>query len=105
MTEAERQTGQHYRIDLELELDLSQSARSDDVADTVDYSVAADLAISTLRERPFNLIESAAQRIADRLLNEFPLDTVTVRLAKLLPPVDASIESAAVEIIREPITD
>jgi dihydroneopterin aldolase len=53
-----------------------------------------------MREQPFNLIESAADRVAGAVLAGFPVSQVTVRLAKLLPPIDGVVASAAVEITR-----
>jgi dihydroneopterin aldolase len=59
--------------------------------------------VASLRSRPFNLLESAADRIATVVLERFPVERVTVRLAKLLPPIDGVVASAAVEITRERI--
>jgi dihydroneopterin aldolase len=100
VTEAERQIGQRYRLDLELNLDLSRPGASDDLNDTVSYADVQRHAVEALRSRPFNLIESAATRIAGVLLDAFPVDGVTVRLHKLLPPIDGVVASAGVEISR-----
>ena len=100
VSEAERTIGQRYRIDLEIEIDLSVPARTDRVEDTVSYADVHAAVVATMRERRFHLIESAAGRIADRVLQEFPVGSVSVRLAKLLPPIDGVVASAAVEITR-----
>jgi len=39
--------------------------------------------------------------IATRLLEQFPLEGVTVQLRKLLPPIDGVLAHAAVEISRD----
>lgn len=100
VTEAERGIGQRYRVDLELHLDLAQPGHSDALGDTISYADVHDVAVRVIRDRPFNLIEAAAQRVATAVLDGFPVRTVTVRLAKLLPPIDGVVASAAVEITR-----
>ena len=101
VTEAEREIGQRYQIDLELALDLSAAGRSDNLTDTVSYADVYEAVASALRQRPFRLIEHAAERIAERVLECFPVEAVIVRLRKLLPPIDGVVASAGVEISRE----
>lgn len=100
VTEAERAIGQHYRVSVELRVDLRRAAQSDRVEDTIHYGEVAELIVATARERPFNLIETVADRIIVRLLDVFPVDEATLRLEKLLPPIDGVVASAAVEIRR-----
>ena len=50
---------------------------------------------------PRNLLEAAAQSIVDRILSDFPVDSVSVRVKKPHPPIRGSvIENATVEITR-----
>jgi dihydroneopterin aldolase len=98
---AEREVGQRYRIDLELAVDTRPAAVSDAIEDAVHYGHVHDVAVAGLRSRPFNLLESAADRIAGSILDQFPVTRVTVRISKLLPPIDGVVASAAVEITRE----
>lgn len=100
VTHAEKTIGQRYRVNVELGLDLRPAAASDRVEDTIHYGEVAELVVATARERPFNLIETAADRIVRRLLEVFPIDEVTLRIEKLLPPIDGVVASAAVEIRR-----
>lgn len=102
VTEGERHIGQRYRLDLELAFDTAPAGRSDDLNDTVSYAAAHDLAVAAMRERPFNLVEAAAERVAQALLRELPVGAVRVRLVKLLPPVDGVVAAAGVEITRSP---
>jgi dihydroneopterin aldolase len=101
VTDAERSIGQRYRMDIEVGVDLRHAARTDRVEDTVSYAEIHEEAVRVLRERPFQLIESAAGRIAGRVLERFAVEWVIVRLAKLLPPIDGVVASAAVEIRRD----
>jgi 7,8-dihydroneopterin aldolase/epimerase/oxygenase len=97
---AEREIGQRYRIDVELSIDTRPAAASDAIDDAVHYGHVHDAVVTVLRSRPFNLLESAADRIASSILEQFPVDRVKVRLSKLLPPIDGVVASAAVEISR-----
>jgi dihydroneopterin aldolase len=101
VTEEERRVGQRYRLEVELRLPLSKPAASDDLNDTVSYAEVHDVSVSAIRERPFNLIESAAERVASVLLERFSVSGVTIRLTKLAPPIDGVVAGAAVEIIRD----
>jgi 7,8-dihydroneopterin aldolase/epimerase/oxygenase len=100
VTEAERGLGQRYRLDLELFLDVAGAGRTDNIEDTVSYAEVHDAAVGAMRQRPFNLIEAATERVADAILEQFPVGQVRVRLCKLLPPIDGVVESAGVEITR-----
>jgi dihydroneopterin aldolase len=100
VTEDERRVGQRYRLDLDLAFDTAPAGRSDDLNDTVSYAAAHDLAVAAMRERPFNLVEAAAERVAEALLRELPVTAARVRLVKLLPPVDGVVAAAGVEITR-----
>jgi dihydroneopterin aldolase len=44
------------------------AARTDDLADALDYSAVAQTIVTVVREGRFRLIETAAERIAERLL-------------------------------------
>jgi dihydroneopterin aldolase len=100
VTEEERRIGQRYRLDLELSLDLAGAGRTDNLHDTVSYAEVHDAVVGVIRDRPFKLIETAADRVAEAVLDGFPVGQVTVRLSKLLPPIDGVVASAAVEITR-----
>lgn len=101
VTEAERAIGQRYRVNVDLCVDLSEAARSDSIADTIHYGEVAELVVATARERPFQLLEAVTGRIADRLIERFPVQRVTVQFQKLLPPIDGVVAYAAVEMTRE----
>ena len=48
-----------------------------------------------------NLLESVVAEIADRIMNEFEVDSVKIRLLKLAPPIRMGVmDSAGVEIYR-----
>ena len=97
----ERSLGQSYVVDLEVELDLRRPGGSDRLEDTVSYSHLYRTVKLVMEGESKNLLEAAAQTIADRVLTEFPVKGVRVRVKKPRPPVRGSvIDNAAVEIYR-----
>lgn len=97
----ERVLGQRYVVDLAADLDLSRAGATDRLEDTVSYSHIYRTVRTVMEGEPRNLLESAAQAIAARLLAEFPIDAVSVTVKKPNPPVrGSSIELAAVQIHR-----
>jgi 7,8-dihydroneopterin aldolase/epimerase/oxygenase len=101
VTAEEQRTGQRYSVDIELRLDLSRAAERDELGSTVSYAEVHDVVVASIRESPFALIEAAATRLTSRILDAFPVDGVTVRLTKLLPPIDGIVAGAGVEISRD----
>ena len=66
--------------------DVAKAAASDDLADALDYSAVADAISAVLREGRFRLIETAAERVAVRLLADFPLTWLRLELRKPIRP-------------------
>ena len=67
--------------------DVRAAAASDDLADALDYSAVAAAIAAVLREGKFRLIETAAERVAGRLLADFPLRWLRLELRKPITPV------------------
>jgi 7,8-dihydroneopterin aldolase/epimerase/oxygenase len=61
---------------------LRRAAASDDLADALDYSAVAEVIAAVVREGRFRLIETAAERVAERLLATFPLTRLRLELRK-----------------------
>ena len=97
----ERVLGQRYVVDLTADLDLSRAGVTDRLEDTVSYSHIYRTVRAVMEGEPRNLLESAAQAIADRVLSEFSVEAVSVTVKKPNPPVrGSSIDCAAVQIHR-----
>ena len=93
----ERETEQTLTISVEMAADVRKAAASDDLADALDYSAVAQTITAVVREGRFRLIETAAERIAERLLAGYNLTWLRLELRK--PIADASY-TAAVTIER-----
>ena len=97
----ERVLGQEYLVDLAVEMDLAQAGASDRLEDTISYAHIYRAVRDVMEGEPRNLLEAAAQSVADRILSEFPVDSVAIRVKKPHPPIRGSvIENATVEIFR-----
>ena len=97
----ERVLGQPYLVDLYVETDLGRAGDSDRLEDTVSYSRLYREVRDVMEGEPRNLLEATAQTIASRVLEQFPVRSVLVRVKKPHPPIRGSkIDHAAVEIYR-----
>ena len=83
----ERVLGQEYLVDLAVDMDLGPAGVSDRLEDTISYAHIYRAVRDVMEGEPRNLLEAAAQSIADRLLAEFPVDSVSVRVKKPHPPI------------------
>jgi dihydroneopterin aldolase len=80
--EWERRIKQTVVIDLELPVDCRRAARTDEVADTLDYKQVAKRVIAFVSDSQFKLVETLAERIAMLILGEFAIAWVRVGLNK-----------------------
>lgn len=78
----ERRVKQTVVIDLEVPVDCRHAARSDDVANTLDYKRIAKRVIAFVEASEFHLIETLAERVAGLILEEFGVAWVRLVLAK-----------------------
>jgi 7,8-dihydroneopterin aldolase/epimerase/oxygenase len=78
----ERQTEQTLTFSVDLATDIRPAAASDDLADTLDYSAVAVTIADVVRTGEFQLIETAAERVAERLLAAHRLTWLRLELRK-----------------------
>ncbi|MDR3690663.1 MAG: dihydroneopterin aldolase [Fimbriimonas sp.] len=98
VSDEEQKIGHRYRIDIELTVD-GTADRTDRVEDTVDYGEVGKLLSSVGSTTQFRTVERLASVMADRLLDSYPsISTVSIRLAKLLPPAPVIAEEAGVKL-------
>lgn len=92
----EGRIGSDYRVDLKVQGDLSRSAKTDALKDTIDYVhlnriVKEEMAIRS------KLLETVAERILNRVLDELLLvQKVTVDVSKINPPIGGNVEMVTV---------
>ena len=99
----ERENGQTFVVDLALTLDLAAAARSDDLADTVDYGSLATDVVAIVEGEPVQLIETLADRIARRCLADSRVHEVEVTVHKPEAPVTVPFHDVIVTLKRSRI--
>jgi dihydroneopterin aldolase len=96
----ERAEAQPIEVDLALRLDLSRPARTDDLADTINYVSLFDLVHEIVEGRSFKLLEALGGAIADSVLAAHPVDDVEVRVRKPRAPLPGAFDTVEVRIRR-----
>lgn len=96
----EQGRSQPFELDLDLDVDMAAASASDDVADTVDYGAAVEVARRVVETHSYALLETLASKVAETLLADSRITGVTVALRKLRPPVAADMDTAGVRIHR-----
>ena len=96
----ERAEGQPFVVDVVLRLDTSTAAATDELAATVDYGKLAEGIVGLIEGEPVDLIETLAQRIADRCLAEQVVASVDVTVHKPEAPVPVPFDDVTVTITR-----
>jgi 7,8-dihydroneopterin aldolase/epimerase/oxygenase len=96
---AEREQAQDFEVTIEVDTDLVRGGRSDRVEDTVDYRRLHAIAKEVVEGESVKLLETLADRIAERVLHIEEVLAVSVRIAKR-PASMMPIAAAAVQIRR-----
>lgn len=95
----ERRVGTNFLVDADLRVDATTPARTDNVADALNY-VAACQTIKRVLSTEHHLLESLVTDVADALRQEFApkgLRGGWVRIAKLAPPIGLELGSVALK--------
>jgi dihydroneopterin aldolase len=80
----ERETEQTLVLAVDMAADVAKAAASDRISDALDYSAVAQTVTDVVTQGEFQLIETAAERVARQLLADYPLGWVRVEVAKPL---------------------
>jgi dihydroneopterin aldolase len=81
----EREIEQTLVVAVDMAAGVAKAAASDDITDALDYSAVAQTVRSVVTDGRFQLIETAAERVARQLLADYGLSWVRVEVAKPLP--------------------
>ena len=82
---------------MDIACDVRRAAETDDLAEALDYSEVARTISSVVRDGRFRLIETAAERVAGRLLADHPAGWLRLEVRK---PIAGGGYTAAVTIER-----
>jgi dihydroneopterin aldolase len=98
---AEREVGQRLMLDLRLEIGETDATVTDRIEDTVDYGEVCQLVALIAQQRSHRTLERLCSVIADRLLADYELEGVWVKIAKPEPPIPLPVAEISVEVWRE----
>lgn len=94
----EGKIGSDYRVDVSVKADLSKSAQTDNLIDTVDYVYLNKIVKQEMAIRS-KLLEEVAKRILNRILIEIPLvKKANVAVSKLNPPIGGNVSMVTIEM-------
>ena len=97
----EAKVGQTFNLDLDLEIDLTDAARSDRLVHTVSYDQVVACASEAFCAKTCKLIEAAAGAVADALLARFArVSAVKVTIHKPHAPITATFSDVGITLSR-----
>ena len=97
--EWEKQFEQKLELDIELSADIRPAATNDDLNLTLNYAAISELVINLAQSQHHDLIETLAEKIAAKLLQEFNTQQVSLTLRK--PSAVPAAASVGVKITRQ----
>ena len=86
-------------LDLQFGVDTKPAAASDRVRDALDYQAVKDAVTLFVEKERVDLLETLAERLARKLFEEFPLDSIQLRITK--PGAVVGVKAVGVEIERQ----
>ena len=99
--EFEKEKEGTFELDIELYLPLFKAGESDRLEDTINYEDIISVVTKAFTDKQYALVEAAAHSVCDRLLNDFKIDKITVRVRKPHAPIDADFETVEVQLNRK----
>lgn len=78
----ERRIKQAVYVDLDLGTDITKAAQSDELGDTLDYKAITKQTKLFIETSSFQLVETLAEKIAQRILADFDVRWVRIKLNK-----------------------
>jgi dihydroneopterin aldolase len=98
---AEREVGQRLVFDLSFEVGACDALVTDRVEDTVDYADVCQQVALAAQQRSYKTLERLCSAIADRMIDRYDAESVTVRATKPEPPIALPVQEVSVEVWKE----
>ena len=94
----EREVRQIISVDIEMDFDNKNAAKSDSIEDALNYKLVGKRITSFIKDSKFQLVETLAENISKIIIKEFPVTTVKVTLSK--PGALRGSDSVGISITR-----
>ena len=101
VTSEEKSQGQIFEVDIEVGINLRDTANSDSLKASIDYSILYDIVKNEILKNKYNLIEYLAEKISSKVLSLNKVLFVTIRIRKPNAPINGEFDSVEIEITRE----
>lgn len=99
--EEENRLGQKFALNARLYFDTKEASVGDDIDKSVDYSSVCHFMTAFMKGHTFKLIETAASRLANDILIEYPrVERILLEVRKPWAPIGLPIEEVSVTIDR-----
>ena len=95
---AERGLLQDFTVLLEVTLPPSSLPRSDALSRVFDYDRLAKLVVEEGTRNSYKLLETFAERVMLRVLEDTPAISVTIQVKKFGPPTSVSVDAVSIEL-------
>ena len=93
--------GSEYLVDLWAKGALGKASLTDKIDDAIDYVFLNKVIVEEM-SIPSKLLETVAERILNRVLNEDNrIQKITVSVSKICPPINGDVESVAVKLSKK----
>lgn len=96
----EREQGQRFYVDAEICADLSLAGSTDNVMDTIDYTVVYSHIKEIMENHRFQLLEALSAHIAEVILQTTIATEVTIKVRKPAVAIPGPLDYVQVEINR-----
>lgn len=97
----ERESGNWFEVDIAVDTDFSQAAKTDELTGTVDYE-AIYRVVKDEMDKPSKLLETVGENIVEEVLASFTaVKNVELKISKINPPIGGKCRKATVFINRK----
>jgi 7,8-dihydroneopterin aldolase/epimerase/oxygenase len=98
----EAKVGQPFKLDLVLDVDITEASRTDTLRHTVSYEALVRTASAAFTARRYRLLEAAAGAVGDAVLEHYPqVRGVRVTVRKPHAPIAATFDDVGVIVARK----
>ena len=94
----ERDIKQELKIDLEMAFNNRAAGASDDVTNALDYAAISNRTLEYVEASQHFLIEAVAENLSQLLLDEFPIEQLTLTISK--PGAVNAADDVGIRIVR-----
>ncbi len=98
--EYEREQGQKFLVDVEITADLTLASQTDNLADTVDYTIVYSNIKEIMENHKFQLLEAVGSHIAEMILKTTIATEVNVKIRKPAVAIPGLLDYVQVETTR-----